>query len=85
MNPGLTLQEAEDKYLELSSRGLHLDLTRGRPHIEQLNLSNDLENSLSGEYLYQGIDTRNYGDESLVSRFALGQVMIFQLCAGHLT
>ena len=62
MNPGLTLQEAEDKYLELSSRGLHLDLTRGRPHIEQLNLSNDLENSLSGEYLYQGIDTRNYGE-----------------------
>ena len=62
MNLDLTIQEAEELYSELSSRGLNLDLTRGKPHSDQLNLSRELENSLSGDYFYDGIDTRNYGE-----------------------
>ena len=62
MNLNLTLHEAEDLYLELSSKNFSLDLTRGKPHVDQLKLSERLESSLSGNYFYEGIDTRNYGE-----------------------
>ncbi len=62
MNLDLTLLDAENLYLELRSKGLNLDMTRGKPHSDQLDLSDELENSLSGNYLYEGIDTRNYGE-----------------------
>ena len=42
--------------------GLKLDLTRGKPSAEQLDLSNDLDGVLEGFYLLQGgTDVRNYG------------------------
>jgi len=44
MNQNLTVQEAEDHYQELKARGSQLDLTRGKPSSEQLDLSLDLEN-----------------------------------------
>ena len=62
MNLDLTIQEAEELYSELSSREFNLDLTRGKPHSDQLNLSRELENSLSGDYFYDGIDTVLFGN-----------------------
>lgn len=41
---------------------LSLDLTRGKPSAEQLDLSNDMDGILAGFYLLQdGTDVRNYG------------------------
>ena len=48
-----------DTYIDA---GLKLDLTRGKPAAEQLDLSNDLDGILEGFYLLQGgTDARNYG------------------------
>lgn len=48
-----------DTYIDA---GLKLDLTRGKPAPEQLDLSNDLDGILEGFYLLQGgTDVRNYG------------------------
>lgn len=41
---------------------LSLDLTRGKPDAEQLDLSNGLEEAIGGNYIAaDGTDTRNYG------------------------
>lgn len=51
-----------DQYDAIKTEGLNLDLTRGKPSSEQLDLSNELDGILSGFYLLQdGIDVRNYG------------------------
>ena len=48
-----------DTYIDA---GLKLDLTRGKPAAEQLDLSNELDGILEGFYLLQGgTDVRNYG------------------------
>lgn len=55
--------EQTDNYRKLKSSGLKLDLTRGKPSPEQLELSNDLL-TLPGEGVFKdaaGVDTRNYG------------------------
>jgi DNA-binding transcriptional MocR family regulator len=53
------LQDIFDSYI---NAGLRLDLTRGKPAAEQLDLSNDLDGILKGFYLLQGgTDVRNYG------------------------
>nr|WP_042367617.1 aminotransferase [Streptacidiphilus neutrinimicus] len=56
----VTLRE---EYAGLQAKGLKLDLTRGKPSPEQLNLSNRmLELPGEGDYLAaDGSDTRNYG------------------------
>ena len=42
--------------------GLSLDMTRGKPSIEQLALSGELDGILQGDYrLADGTDTRGYG------------------------
>ena len=45
------------------SKGLHIDLSRGRPSKEQLDLSLPMMDVLSSnsDYLSNGTDTRNYG------------------------
>lgn len=45
------------------AKGLHIDLSRGRPSKEQLDLSLPMMDILtsSSDYLSNGIDTRNYG------------------------
>ncbi len=57
------LDEASAAYEEFASRGLALDITRGKPAPEQLDLAADLLTAVSGDdYLTPGgVDTRNYG------------------------
>lgn len=55
--------ELDGEYQALQARGLTLDLTRGKPSAEQLDLSDPLlELPGAGKYLASdGTDTRNYG------------------------
>ena len=47
---------------QLKAAGLALDLTRGKPAADQLDLSNALDGILRGDYrLKDGTDARNYG------------------------
>jgi DNA-binding transcriptional MocR family regulator len=57
------LDELRHEYEELQARGLTLDLTRGKPSAEQLDLSEPLlELPGAGKHLASdGTDTRNYG------------------------
>ena len=53
-----------EKYNELKSRGLNLDMSRGKPSADQLDLSDDMLTnipSLKDAFAAGGIDTRNYG------------------------
>ncbi len=64
--PQETLKNLEKKYSlqfeELKKRNLSLDMTRGKPGTEQLNLTNELDGILRGEYFSSSnMDTRNYG------------------------
>ena len=55
-------QELADKHQEFVKAGLKLDLTRGKPAMEQLDLADELDGILRGNYLASdGTDTRNYG------------------------
>lgn len=57
------LPELREQYAALQARGLSLDLTRGKPSAEQLDLSEELL-SLPGEGNHasaSGTDVRNYG------------------------
>ncbi len=47
------------KYNEFKSMGLKLDMSRGKPGKEQLDLSNELNAEI--DYTDNGIDVRNYG------------------------
>ena len=49
------------KYLFFKNSKKHLDLTRGRPSSEQLDLSGNLENILKGDFFQDKVDIRNYG------------------------
>jgi len=50
------------QYQQYLGQQLNLDLTRGKPSIQQLELSNRLDGILSGDYRAKdGTDTRNYG------------------------
>ncbi len=52
----------QHNYAELQARQLKLDLTRGKPSSEQLNLSNALLSLPGADYRDgEGTDTRNYG------------------------
>lgn len=55
-------QQLLEKYHQLQSENLQLDLTRGKPSGAQLELSNALDGILAGDYFSDdGTDTRNYG------------------------
>jgi hypothetical protein len=55
------LNTLEADYAALGTRGLALDLTRGKPSAEQLALSDALDGVLAGDYrAADGTDTRNY-------------------------
>ncbi len=54
--------ELADNHQNFIKAGLKLDLTRGKPAIEQLALADGLDGTLQGNYLASdGTDTRNYG------------------------
>jgi DNA-binding transcriptional MocR family regulator len=62
MDPRARQSELQDIFDTYIDAGLSLDLTRGKPAAEQLDLSNDLDGILEGFYLLQdGTDVRNYG------------------------
>jgi len=51
-----------EQYQAILAKKLNLDLTRGKPSAEQLNLSDELDGLLKGNYIAaDGTDTRNYG------------------------
>ena len=50
------------QYEGLKAQNLSLDLTRGKPSSEQLDLADSLDGILDGEFIdAAGVDTRNYG------------------------
>lgn len=55
------LQTQRDAYDVLKGTGLTLDLTRGKPSAEQLDLAADLLRLPAGPKSPSGVDTRNYG------------------------
>ncbi len=48
-------------YEELKTRGLKLDLTRGKPSAQQLDLADDLLRLPTSTQDSRGVDVRNYG------------------------
>ena len=55
-------QSLERQFQALKGANLNLDLTRGKPAAEQLDLSNALDGILAGDYRTEdGTDVRNYG------------------------
>ena len=59
----VSLEQAQADYRAFAARGLNLDITRGKPAPEQLDLSSDLLTNVTGDDFTSpsGIDTRNYG------------------------
>ncbi|GAA1868408.1 aminotransferase class I/II-fold pyridoxal phosphate-dependent enzyme [Brevibacterium marinum] len=57
------LEKASTTYEEFAARGLKLDITRGKPASEQLDLAADLLTAVTGDDAStpSGVDTRNYG------------------------
>ena len=56
------LQQLQSQYQQILSQGLSLDLTRGKPSTAQLDLSDELDGILQGDYrTADGTDCRNYG------------------------
>ena len=49
------------RFEELKLQKLNLDLTRGKPSVDQLDLSSSLDTIKFQEYISDGIDVRNYG------------------------
>ena len=56
-------KELQDRYQEFKAKNLSLDITRGKPCSEQLDLANGMLDSIDGENYKSddGIDCRNYG------------------------
>ena len=57
-------KELDAKYLEYKAKGLALDMSRGKPSAEQLDISMDMLDVLDGNTELKGIegvDCRNYG------------------------
>ncbi|RYC10865.1 aminotransferase class I/II-fold pyridoxal phosphate-dependent enzyme [Nocardioides zhouii] len=55
------LEEQRAAYEELKTRGLKLDLTRGKPSAQQLDLADDLLRLPTTTKDAYGVDVRNYG------------------------
>jgi DNA-binding transcriptional MocR family regulator len=55
-------ESLESKFAALKSKKLNIDLTRGKPGSDQLDLSNDLLSMKVPVKSSTGVDVRNYGD-----------------------
>jgi DNA repair protein RadC len=53
--------EAAEEYEELKAKGLKLDLSRGKPGADVLDLSNKMLDALDTYKTEDGTDIRNYG------------------------
>ena len=70
-------QSLESKFAALKSKGLQIDLTRGKPGSDQLDLSNSLLNAQVSSHSPSGVDVRNYGDPLGISEArALGASLL---------
>ena len=57
--------ELEARFEEVKEKGLKLDMSRGKPAADQLNLSMDMMKVLAGDanlICEDGVDCRNYGN-----------------------
>ena len=61
MEQNIDYSDLKAKYNSLKKAKKELDLTRGRPSSQQLDLSNNLESIMADNFIQDGIDTRNYG------------------------
>lgn len=73
-------QELQTKYFELKNAGISLDMSRGKPGADQLDLSApmlDVLNSTSSFKGAQGFDLRNYGqlDGIIEAKELFGELM----------
>lgn len=59
----LLLKHLWSEYEDFKARDLSIDMTRGKPCTEQLDLSNDMLKALGDppDFIQNGIDIRNYG------------------------
>ena len=55
-------ESLESKFATLKSKNFKIDLTRGKPGSDQLDLSNDLLSMTVPAKSSSGVDVRNYGD-----------------------
>ena len=55
-------EDVRRRYQAFAERKLKLNLTRGKPSSRQLDLCNELLTLPGGDYLSNGIDSRNYGE-----------------------
>ena len=67
-------QTIQLRHTEYKKQHLQLDLTRGKPAPEQLELSNGIDGILCDNYISEGgVDTRNYGQqEGIIEARQLG-------------
>lgn len=73
-------QELQKKYFELKNAGISLDMSRGKPGTDQLDLSVDMLDILNSSSCFkgkQGFDLRNYGqlDGIIEARELFGELM----------
>lgn len=73
-------EEEQAKYDKMKAKGLKLDMSRGKPNSEQLDLSMgmlDTVNSTSSLVGEQGIDCRNYGimDGTIEAKKLMGDML----------
>ena len=61
MEQNIDYSDLKAKYNSLKKAKKELDLTRGSPSSQQLDLSNNLESIMADNFIQDGIDTRNYG------------------------
>mgnify|MGYP000196631321 CR=1 FL=1 len=57
-------KELDQQYVEIKAQGLALDMSRGKPSVDQLNISMDMMDVLSSSTDLRcetGVDCRNYG------------------------
>ena len=52
----------ESKFAALKAKSFNIDLTRGKPGSDQLDLSNELLSTTVPDISSSGVDVRNYGD-----------------------
>ncbi|WP_394778924.1 aminotransferase [Undibacterium sp.] len=57
----MSAAEVQQQYQAFQQKGLKLDMSRGKPSPEQLDLSNALLGAMDGYLAAEGTDTRNYG------------------------